>query len=310
MVRTSDEEEKASVLDGEVDDFLHYLSSSGVASDQTIRAYRSDLEHFASFLEEQNLSSMKEIDTEVIHRYFSKLKEGDYKNSTVVRKLASLRSFFDRMVSNEGGLKQNPTSKMDYPKLTDRLPTYLSEEEMENLLNAPDCTTLTGRRNRVILELIYSTGIRAGELQQLNIEDVDRVGRTVRIQGKGNKERVVPIGGEAIDVVQSYLRVWKEEGRIQSGTSGALIRNRFGKRLSTRSIRRAVSREAEKAGLTEEVSPHTLRHTFATHMLQNGADLRTLQEILGHENLHTTEIYTHITDEQLKDAYDRSNPVS
>ncbi len=304
------QQDREEVLDGEVDQFLDYMSNGRVASEQTIRAYRSDLEHFETFLQGQDVSSIEEIDPEVIHTYFSELQDGGYKNSTLVRKLASLRSFFDMLVNDEGRLKRNPTQKMNYPKLTERLPEYLSEEQMEKLLNTPDCSTLTGQRNRVILELIYSTGMRAAELQQLNIEDVDRVGRTVRIQGKGNKERVVPIGKEAIDVIQSYLRAWKSEGRIHSGTSGPLICNKFGKRLSKRSIRRAVSNEAQKAGLSEDVSPHTLRHTFATHMLQNGADLRTLQEMLGHENLHTTEIYTHITDGQLKESYEQSNPLN
>ncbi len=310
MADTTEQEKEAAVLDGEVDDFLSYMADGRLASDQTIRAYRSDLEHFESFLREEDLDSVEEIDADVMHRYFSSLQDGGYKNSTLMRKLASIRSFFDMLVNNGDRLERNPTHKMNYPSLTDRLPEYLSEEEMETLLNAPDCTTLTGKRNRVILELIYSTGMRAGELHQLDIEDLDRVGRTVRVQGKGNKERVVPIGTEAIDVIQSYLRAWKREGRVRSGTSGPLICNKFGERLSTRSIRRAVSREAEKAGLSDDVSPHTLRHTFATHMLQNGADLRTLQEMLGHENLHTTEIYTHITDGKLKESYDQSNPLS
>jgi len=299
-----------SVLHDEKERFLEYLSSGRVASDQTIRAYRSDLEHFEQFLEQEEVPSIQEVTAQTMHSYFSLLKDEEYEESTLIRKLASIRSFFDMFVDTYEELDENPTRKMSYPTVTERLPDYLTEEEMQDLLEAPDPSTLTGQRNQVIIEMVYSTGIRASELHNLNIEDVDQVGRTVRVQGKGNKERIVPIGGKAIDVMQEYLRSWKQEGRMLSGTSGPLICNKFGKRLSTRGIRRAVSSEAEKAGLSDDVSPHTLRHTFATHMLQNGADLRTLQEMLGHENLQTTEVYTHIADERLKETYDQSNPVT
>ncbi len=299
-----------SVLHEEKERFLDYLSSGRVASDQTIRAYRSDLTHFEQFLEQEHVCSLEEVTAQTMHSYFSSLKEEGYEESTLIRKLASIRSFFDLFVDTYERLDENPTRKMSYPTVTERLPEYLTEEEMEALLEAPDTSTLTGQRNQVIIEMIYSTGSRASELHYLNIEDVDQVGRTVRVQGKGDKERIVPIGGKAIDVMQEYLRSWKQEGRIRSGTSGPLICNKFGKRLSTRGIRRAVSSEAEKAGLSDDVSPHTLRHTFATHMLQNGADLRTLQEMLGHENLQTTEVYTHVADDQLKETYDQSNPIT
>ncbi len=292
------------------DQFLEYLSSGRVSSSQTIRSYRSDLKDFENFLQREEVQSVKEVDAEVVHRYFSELQEEDYRNSSIGRKLGALRTFFDMLVEVDEQLDQNPTRKMDYPRLTERLPNYLTEEEMESLLDAPDVSTLTGQRNRAIVEILYSTGLRAIELHLLNVEHVDQVGGTVRVQGKGDKERVVPIGKIAIDVMQSYLRTWKKEGRIQSVTSGPLIYNKFGNRLSTRGIRRAVSSVAEKAGLSEEVSPHTIRHSFATHMLQNGADLRTLQEMLGHENLQTTEIYTHIANGKLKESYDQSNPVT
>lgn len=299
-----------SILGADKERFLEYMSNGQVASDQTIRAYRADLEHFEEFLESEDVRTVAQVDPETLHDYFSDLQDGGYKNSTLIRKLASIRSFFDMLVDRHDRLDRNPTRKMNYPKMTERLPDYLTEDEMEALLDAPDTSTLTGKRNQAIIETIYSTGMRASELHQLNIQDIDQVGQTVRVQGKGNKERVVPIGKKAIDVIQDYLRTWKQEGRILSGTSGPLICNKFGKRLSLRGIRRAVSSEAEDAGVSKDISPHTLRHTFATHMLENGADLRTLQEMLGHENLHTTEIYTHIADGKLKESYDQSNPVS
>lgn len=300
---------KSENLEQTVEQYLDYLSSGRIASEETVRAYRSDLEHMKEYLlEEKDMTDVRDIDRETIRSYFSHLQDNGYENSTLVRKLASLRSFFDRLVEEKGILEQNPTRKMQYPRVTKKLPDYLTEQEMEELLESPDPGTLTGRRDRVILELIYSTGMRAGELHRLNIEDIDQMGGTIRIQGKGNRERIVPVGEEALEAVQEYLRAWKRAGRIRSATRGPLICNRSGNRLSTRSIRRAVSRHARRTGISKEVSPHTIRHTFATHMLKNGTDLRTLQEILGHENLHTTEIYTHITDAHLKETYDGSHP--
>ncbi len=294
-------------LEQSVESFLDHLSNGRMASDQTIRAYRSDLKDLMQYLEEQDISRAGDVDRKVMRNYFSHLQESDYKNSTLVRKLASIRSFFDTL-KDDGEVRENPTRKMKYPKVTDKLPEFLTAEEMEALLNAPDTDSLTGVRDRAILELLYSTGMRAGELQQLDIEDVDRIGGTIRVRGKGKKERIVPVGEDALSALQNYLQEWKKAGRLKSATSGPLVCNKSGQRLSTRSIRRAVSRNAKKADLSQDVSPHTIRHTFATHMLKNGADLRTLQKILGHENLHTTEVYTHITTDQLKDSYDDAHP--
>lgn len=296
-------------MDQLLDEFLHYLSNGKMSSNQTIRAYASDLNHFHNFIQNQTLQQIRQIETDHIRHYFASLKEEGYKNSTLVRKLASLRAFFKYLKDQKELIDESPTRRMKYPTKDQSLPTYLTEEEMSQLLNATNTDTLTGKRDRVVLELFYSTGIRVGELHQLDFRNVDMNTGTLRIQGKGDKERIVPIGEEALESMKSYIHSWEAEKEMtfQNGES-ALIRNKFGNRLSRRSLRRVVSKYAKKLETEKEISPHTLRHTFATHMLKNGADLRTLQKFLGHENLHTTEIYTQVSDGHLETTYNNNHP--
>lgn len=301
--------ELARTLDQYQDEFLQYLNNGQMASSETIRAYASDLNHFTSALLDQNLPNFQDIRPKHIRQYFSELKENGYKNSTLVRKLASLRSFFNYLTEQKEILEESPTRRMKYPSKEDNLPSYLTKEEMNELLQVPNTDTMIGKRDRAILELFYSTGIRVQELHQLEFNQLNLNSGSFRIYGKGDKERLVPIGDEALHWLKTYIQTWKDKKDLTPDDgSSAVIQNKFGNRLSTRSLRRVVSKYAKQIDTDKNVSPHTLRHTFATHMLRNGANLRTLQKFLGHENLHTTEIYTQMNDKHLEETYQNGHP--
>ena len=288
-------------MDQHIARFLIYLQAEKNASEHTVKNYSIDLRNFFSFMKDLPIEKMDYLE---IRRFLASLNEKGFSKSSISRKLACLRSFFKFLV-RENYLKENPASSISTPKKDKKLPLFLEEKEVVNLLEAPASDTKTERRDKAILELLYSSGVRVSELVGLNIEDIDFFGEVLRVRGKGKKERLVPAGSKALNSIREYV-----ESRSDGNSSGrgALFLNKGKTRLTDRSVRRIVLKYARRIALNKNISPHVLRHTFATHLLDRGADLRSVQELLGHENLSTTQIYTHVTTKRLKEAYDKAHP--
>lgn len=282
--------------------FLEYLEAERNASNHTIKDYGIDLRDFLVFINGKDLATLDYLE---IRRYLALLKEKQYQRSTVARKLACLRSFFKFLV-RENMLKVNPAVGIATPKREKKLPNCLELEEIEHLLDAPNGNKWEEKRDKAILEALYSSGIRVSELTGLNHDDIDLFSGIMKIRGKGKKERIVPLGSIALKSIEAYVDM-KPKSKDGKGTN-ALFVNRSGTRLTDRSVRRILIKYARRISLTKEISPHMLRHSFATHMLDRGADLRSVQELLGHQNLSTTQIYTHISTKRLRDAYDKAHP--
>jgi len=246
-------------------------------------------------------------DANQIRAFLAFLHEREYSKATAARKLATLRSFY-KFCLRRGFITTNPVATIRTPKQEKRLPKFLDVSQVQKLLTTPDDTTLLGARDRAMLETLYSTGVRVSELVALNVPDVDTTGESLRVRGKGRKERVAPIGPTAIAAIRKYLDLRAKDPRRANFDPEPLFVNKHGKRLSTRSVRRKLDKYLVMCGLDPSISPHTLRHTFATHMLNNGADLRSVQELLGHQSISTTQVYTHVTTAQLKKDYDESHP--
>ncbi|MCK9604525.1 MAG: tyrosine recombinase XerC [Candidatus Omnitrophica bacterium] len=283
-----------------IEKFTRYLEIEKNYSPHTILNYKLDLEGFGKFLGETEL---EKIDYLILRKYLAILKEKNLGARTVGRRLSTLRSFF-KFLAREGLLKTNPILSLSSPKQEKHLPQFLTEEEVTKLIDSAfeqDKKSESGLRDIAILETFYSTGIRISELTGLDAGDLDFIGGIIKVMGKGKKERIVPIGDRAINAIRAYLEMKKKE-------SNALFLNKSGKRISTRGVRNIVGKYLKKAQLKNGVSPHTLRHSFATHLLNRGADLRSVQELLGHANLSTTQIYTHLTTERLKSVYDKAHP--
>lgn len=291
----------------ELKNFLVYLEGARSASPHTLRNYGADLREFFGFL---NGKSLLEVDTLVIRSFLAHLKSRNHAKATLSRKLSSLRSFF-KYLARENRLRSNPVLGISTPKREKKLPQFLDLSEVTHLLEAPSGGTWESKRDRSILETLYSSGVRVSELVSLNRGDVDLFSNLLRVRGKGKKERIVPIGGKALQAIRDYLGSLpasfrkKNEGRE---TQTPVFLNRSGSRLTDRSVRRLIVKYARRISLRGGVSPHTLRHTFATHLLDRGADLRSVQELLGHANLSTTQIYTHVTTRRLQEAYSRAHP--
>jgi tyrosine recombinase XerC len=283
-----------------IEKFMRYLEIEKNYSPHTILNYRLDLEGFRKFIQDTDI---EKIDYLTLRKYLAELKEKNLGTRTVNRRLSGLRSFF-RFLTREGYLKTNPILSISSPKIDKHLPSFLTEEEVSRLIEsafAKNDQDAQGLRNRAILETFYSTGIRISELVGLAVEDIDFIGGIVKVKGKGKKERVVPIGEIAMGAIRKYLEKRKKQ-------SQALFLNKSGQRISARGVRNIVVKYIKTAGLRQGVSAHTLRHSFATHLLNRGADLRTVQELLGHANLSSTQIYTHLTTEKLKSVYDKAHP--
>jgi integrase/recombinase XerC len=297
-----------------IDQFMRYLTLEKGASEHTCRSYLNDLSHFAGFLSTSGLFQTSQggevdvsrVDRDIIRVYLRALFRSNKRNS-IARKLASIRSFFQYLV-REGIISGNPAKGVATPKTEKYLPHTLTIDEVFRLLDAPDTSNLLGTRDRAILELLYSSGIRVGELTQLNCDDVDLELGITKVLGKGRKERIVPIGSKASEAIRDYLGT----RRSSSGNrdQSPLFVNARGGRLTDRSVRRVVGKYGKQCGLAKNIGPHALRHTFATHLLDSGADLRDIQELLGHVSLSTTQKYTHVSIDGLMDVYDRSHPRS
>jgi tyrosine recombinase XerC len=263
--------------------------------------YSIDLKSLSEFLKDEPI---EKVDYVVLRRYLASLKELNLSKVSIARKIASIRSFF-KFLFREGIIKANPASSLSTPKRDKHLPKFLDEKEIVLLLESPGKEDESGLRDAAILETLYSTGIRVSELVGLNIGSVDQIGGVIKVLGKGKKERIVPIGDRALQAVRDYLK----KRRLAGGKDDrALFFNKNGGRLTDRSVRRIINKYILKTSIQQKISPHTLRHSFATHLLDHGADLRSVQELLGHANLSTTQIYTHITTERLKSAYEKTHP--
>ncbi len=290
-------------MDKRVEDFLGFLTTEKGASDHTVKNYAIDLREFMKFLGEKDLKDLTYLD---IRSFLAYLKTRNYSKSSIARKLACLRSFF-KYLARENVLTQNPAAGIATPKKEKKLPSFLNPDEITKLLDAPNKGNWEEKRDKAILEMLYSSGIRVSELVGLNHDDCDLFGGLARVRGKGKKERVVPVGQVALNCLKSYLEE-KAPKETQHPIKKPLFVSRLGGRLTDRSIRRMILKYVKRIGLGKEVSPHTLRHSFATHLLDRGADLRSVQELLGHANLSTTQIYTHVTTQRLKDAYEAAHP--
>jgi integrase/recombinase XerC len=280
--------------------FLRYLAAERGASAHTVRSYRSDLLDCVAFLDRRGLGALSGADARVIRGYLADLHTRGLARTSIARRLAALRSFF-RFLVRRGRVRVNPAREVRTPRLPGRLPGHLPIDQSEALFRQTFTDDEAGRRDRAILEVFYASGVRVGELSGLDVEDVDLREGGVRVLGKGRKERIVPLGTKAIEALRTYLGP-------REGSRGALFRNPRGGRLTVRSLHRIVQGRARTAGLPGRVTPHTLRHTFATHLLDAGADLRLIQELLGHARLATTQRYTHVSADRLAKVYDAAHP--
>ncbi len=289
--------------------FVNYLRYERNMSPETIRAYEKDLHQFLRFFHKGDgiLITPGEITSLQVREFLAQLREKNYQKTTVVRKLATIRSFY-KFLLKKGHIVTNPLADIQTPKVDKRLPHFLAVEEVEKLLNAPNGSTFQSIRDRAILEVLYSTGLRVSELTALNVADIDVTGEILKARGKGRRERIMPIGRLALESVKKYIEIRSTVPRINESDPGALFLNRFGDRLSSRSIRKILDKYIRITGLNEKTSPHTLRHSFATHLLNRGANLRMVQELLGHKHLSTTQIYTHVTTAGLKQVVDTTHP--
>jgi len=284
-------------------DFIRYLKIEKNVSTHTERSYLSDLEQFADFLNGKDAAG---IDHQTLRQFIALLLKNETKKSSIARKLSAVRSFF-KYLNREGILAGNPARLVSTPRRENRLPAVLTVDDAQRLIEAPRTTTRVESdvtfRDQAVLETLYSTGIRASELIGMNHDDIDRHDRLVRIRGKGRKERVVPIGQKALRAIDAYLA-----SKRDSTGPAPIFTGPSGKRLTARTVQRILENYRKSLGLTQKASPHTLRHSFATHLLESGADLRAIQELLGHASLSTTQRYTHLNLDSLMETYDKAHP--
>lgn len=328
-----------------LDSFSSYLADERHFSPYTARCYGADLRQFVDYLcTSQRLSVHEQRDhaafekyaaarqpgaafpsgsgtvtdamcganADLIRGFLAHLGDQQYSAATMARKIATLRSFY-KWAERRGYASSNPMTAIRTPRQAKRLPKAITIDQVEKLLAAPGDGDVLSRRDRAMLETLYSTGIRVSELVGLQMDDLDLTGEALRIRGKGKKERIVPLGSHAIGSIQRYLDLLKGDskfaGVLANGTGRTpLFVNKHGGRLSSRSVRRKLDKYLKQVGLDPSISPHTLRHSFATHLLDNGADLRSVQELLGHQSLSTTQVYTHLSTQRLQDAYHRAHP--
>jgi len=289
--------------------FLRYLQVERNASELTIKSYREDLTSLAEYLAEAfgHPPHPGEITPIDLRGYVAALHEAEYAKTSVARRLASTRSFF-RFAQREGLVDNNPAKPLRNPRRDRKLPHFLSSDEIGRLLNAPPADEPLGLRDRAILETMYSAGLRVSEAMGINEEDLDLEAGLVRVRGKGKRERLAPLGSYAVRAVKRWLKSRKLSPKEPPGGAAPVFLNKFGRRLTTRSVARMLEKHLKQAGLDTRTTPHTLRHSFATHLLDRGADIRSVQELLGHKSLVTTQIYTHVSTAGLREAYEKAHP--
>jgi len=287
-------------------DFINYLTVEKGLADNTLKSYAADLNDFILFLQKKGVNSWEEVNGEVILIYLAKLRKNKVASATLSRRISSLRSFF-QFLTAEKRININPVANLKTPKTEKKLPQVLSLQEIDILLSQPDLSKPQGLRDKAILEVLYSTGLRISELTLLNLDSINLEDGYLRCFGKGSRERILPLGELACQALKDYL----EKGRLKllkNAREEALFINRQGKRLTRQGCWKIIKFYAKKAGFTKDITPHTLRHSFATHLLENGADLRVVQELLGHLDITTTQLYTHLTTKHLREVYDKAHP--
>lgn len=292
-----------------IDGFLRYLKIERNASELTLKSYHEDFGSLLDYFKDRvgDAPEPAQVHIAQLRGYVAYLHECDYARTTIARRMASLRSFF-RYCQREGLVTSNPAKALRTPRVGRKLPHFLTAEQITKLLEAPPANQMEGLRDRAILETLYSAGLRVAELVGLNVDHWDRDANIVRVFGKGKKERISPIGRHAAKALYRWLDVRTEAPDAKAGDRGALFLNRFGTRLTTRSVGRMLEKYLILTGLDKLTTPHTLRHSFATHLLDGGADLRAVQELLGHKSLTTTQIYTHVSTKRLRDTYENAHP--
>lgn len=297
-------------MEQEIQDFLNFLVVEKGFSGNTLEAYSNDLSQLREFLEQehsQKSQSWAKVDKPTILSFILALKERQYAAATLARKVAAVKSFF-RFLTAEGRIDRDPTEEIDSPKVDRSLPKYLTVEEVNTLLEQPGkSNSPEALRDQAMLEMLYATGMRVSELVGLDIEDMDLAEGFVRCLGKGSKERIVPVHPEAVEIVALYIKKGRKHLTL-NGNEPALFVNRRGERLTRQGLWLILKGYASKANITGPVTPHVLRHSFATHMLQRKADLRNVQGWLGHANISTTQVYTHLTRDHLRQVYDEAHP--
>ncbi|WP_080876314.1 tyrosine recombinase XerC [Oceanobacillus timonensis] len=291
-----------------MDEFIAYLQIEKNASPYTVQYYRTDLETFGAFMQREEVNDLKDVSYREVRVFLTELYQDGLSRRSVSRKISSLRSFY-RFLERENFVTENPFSQLSLPKSEKPVPGFLYEEELEKLFCVSDVQTDLGQRDQALLEILYGTGIRVSECQQLRLQDIDFSIGTIFVKGKGRKERYVPFGSFAEAALEKYLLYGRKNllNKSNSITENVFL-NARGNPITTRGIRTVLDKIVEKASINIHVHPHKLRHTFATHMLNEGADLRSVQELLGHESLSSTQIYTHVSKEHLKKAYMKSHP--
>ena len=280
-------------------DFVRHLRNEQNVSPHTERSYRSDLEQLAAFVNDADPAGIGHQD---LRRYLGHLMGLKIRKSSLARKLSAIRAFY-KYLNRTGVLQSNPARLIATPKQDKRLPAVLTVDDALRLMNAPSDGEGSELRDRAVLETLYSTGIRASELIGIDREDLDRQDRLIRIRGKGRKERIVPVGEKALEAIDAYCAQ-----KPSASKDGAVFSGPSGKRLTARTVQRILGNYRKKLGLSQKASPHTLRHSFATHLLESGADLRAIQELLGHASLSTTQRYTHVNLDALMESYDKAHP--
>jgi tyrosine recombinase XerC len=289
------------VIDRFIDKFMNYLKVEKGASSHTALNYSIDLAAFSTFLGDKDIN---DVDHLALRRFLAEMRARNNSKRTIARKLASLRSFF-KFLFREGHIKTNPATAILTPKLDKKLPKFLDVAKAVKLVTTPSENTVAGLRDRAVMETLYSTGARVSELVGLDVGDIDFISGVLKVMGKGSKERMLPVGEQALAAVRKYIDK-RASSRVRD--KDAVFLNKSGRRLTDRSVRRIIDKYIRACSIEEKISPHSLRHSFATHLLERGADLRSVQELLGHMNLSTTQVYTHVTAERLKSVYDKAHP--
>ncbi len=288
--------------------YINYLEVERNVSPYTVRNYTADLLGFFTFLRGKRITSLQEVDKHTLRDYLFRLTEQGLVKASIARKLSAIRSFY-RYLLREEMVSTSPVAATSSPKLDRRLPSFLTIEEVVRLLEAPDSATPQGQRDRALMELLYASGLRVSELVKLNLEQVNLDSSEIRVWGKGSKERMVLMGKPAVETLTAYLSQGRTE-LLDKKSGSALFLNRDGQRLTERGVQKILERYTKIAGLNKRVHPHMLRHTFATHLLDGGADLRVVQELLGHANLSSTQIYTHVSKSQARKVYLSAHPMA